>query len=681
MKKVLDILEKSGKIKFLRPTKNWLAVFVLVLLAGLFYGNTLKNGFVHDDMDQIVNNQYIQSWKYLPKVVDGCIWEASNSNSCVGTRYYRPLHSLSYLITYSISPKPWFFHLVNLLYLVFVVVVLYWFVLYLSGKQAVAFFSALIFLIHPINTEAVNWIACVPEFLFTGFSLLSIMFFIKFRHDFESKKFMYLSLLFYFLAIMSKESAIFVPVLFLIIDKKFVGLNFNDSDAWNKIKYYFFFLLAAGTYFFARLLVMGNGGGVLQEGLYGNFSLAKRFYFTVVLFAEYLKKLFYPQPLTFFYNFDPTVVFLSKQFAISLLLFAGFFAAIAYFLKKKNNLMVFSFVWFFIFLSPVLVFADKIGENVFAERYLFAPMIGFSMILASLVEFFWRKAFWQKIPVTVVLSLLVFFCWKIVFSRNTNFKDNETIFVDSAQKSPDSALALYNLGLEYAKEEKLDQAQATFDLLVERVPNWFSIKNAYNNLGEIYRRRGDSEKAIEYYKKAIDASGRNDSTPYTNLAQFYVEQKKIMPALSTICKALDINANDKNVQDQFNSIVASIEGAKEKKPEVVYYDAFLGDGGFKASDEKKITYQSHTCVGSSCFYYFKPNITQQETLFPFLIFAGAASEKGELVNTKYHQDKDGGRLVLEIDSKFKDMPLTFMFPSCEGVYYQSVVMPGKNQGF
>ena len=64
------------KLKKMKSQKELLVFLAFAFLVFLFYGNTLQNGFVHDDIGQIVQNQYIQSFKYLPKAFTGCIWES-----------------------------------------------------------------------------------------------------------------------------------------------------------------------------------------------------------------------------------------------------------------------------------------------------------------------------------------------------------------------------------------------------------------------------------------------------------------------------------------------------------------------------------------------------------------------------------------------------------------------------
>ena len=61
--------------KFSGLNRNYLVFALFAVLIALFYGNTLFNGFAMDDQAVIVDNPYVHSFQYLPKVVTGCIWE------------------------------------------------------------------------------------------------------------------------------------------------------------------------------------------------------------------------------------------------------------------------------------------------------------------------------------------------------------------------------------------------------------------------------------------------------------------------------------------------------------------------------------------------------------------------------------------------------------------------------
>jgi len=174
--------------------KVYIVFVIFAVLIALFYGNTLTNGFALDDYSQIEQNTYIQSLRYIPKAVTGCIWE-STLGECEGrTIYYRPIQHISYIFAYQISSQAWMFHLMNLLHFFVLVSLVFLFVRHLFKNSLLAFFTAIIVLIHPVNSEVVNWPSAIGELQMLIFTLLSLLFYLLYR---ERKSTRYILLLSY----------------------------------------------------------------------------------------------------------------------------------------------------------------------------------------------------------------------------------------------------------------------------------------------------------------------------------------------------------------------------------------------------------------------------------------------------------------------------------------------------
>src|SRR5579883_1065689 len=108
----------------LRQNGDPVAVLILILLAALPYVNSLANTFVYDDLPQILNNPYVHSFRYLGRIFGSTVWTFEGAQGT--TNYYRPLMSFAYLIAYKIfGPIPFGFHLLNLVFHVAVVLLLF----------------------------------------------------------------------------------------------------------------------------------------------------------------------------------------------------------------------------------------------------------------------------------------------------------------------------------------------------------------------------------------------------------------------------------------------------------------------------------------------------------------------------------------------------------------------------
>src|ERR1700733_66077 len=80
----------------LSPHLEIILVGTLILLTLICYGNMVTNSFVYDDQQQILQNPYIKSWKFLPEIFSSTVW--SFVGEVGATNYYRPLMTLSFLV-------------------------------------------------------------------------------------------------------------------------------------------------------------------------------------------------------------------------------------------------------------------------------------------------------------------------------------------------------------------------------------------------------------------------------------------------------------------------------------------------------------------------------------------------------------------------------------------------------
>lgn len=686
---------------FFTLKKESLVLIILALLIAIFYGNTLSNGFVHDDMGQIADNQYAHSLEYLPKVVTGCIWEYELGGCKGRTDYYRPFQSLSYLLTYQISKEARFFHLINLAYLLTVTFLIFTLAKILTRDFLLAFLSALFFLINPINNEVINWASAVPELAFTAFILLSTIFYVKFRKT-SSKKKLCLAYVFYFLGILSKEPAVFLPIVFLFIDWSFFNvkfLNFNfqkvsqkekklpdkrsDSEQDSGIaidinlkefKIYSIFIALFLAYFSMRTMVIGTMG---KGGYYyGEFTSSEKIYSFFILFKEYVFKNFYSYPLNFFHKFQKISDFSSYEFLFSLFVFMAFVLACFFLIKKREKFLSFAFVWFFVFISPALIFLDSLGENIFSERYVFASNIGFAFAVSCVFTRLWKKNKASRRFLAILLIAATAASWAVISARNNDWKDSETIYKKTLSQNPGARPLKYNLGVLDRQKGDLETARIGWEEMEKNYEDWIDINRVYNNLGDYHRINGDFDKAEEYYRKAADTFYRNGNLKgYNNLGAIYLEQGKYLHSLIPLCKALEINPEEKSARSTFEIVSFLIESlGQEDLPELYKY--FTDSGIFEKSEEKKFRYKGKRCEEKSCFYLILSNTEENEIILPFLIMA--RTPFGEMIKIKNTEFNPQSReIILEIFAGYKESAMTFMFPSCEGIYYETKIPAGK----
>ena len=221
-----------------------ITVFILlIVLTGTVYLNSLNNGFHFDDIHHIVDNKYLRSLNNIPRFFIDI--DTFSADSAVSGGHFRPLVLTSHAVSYAISgANPIGYHIVSLIFHVGSAFMLFLIVkAILSGVRQdisgvsgarndsagffVALAAALIFAVHPFNSEAVNYITARSSLMSGFFYLLAFYCWVRYRGSLTS--YFYLSsLLAFLLSLLSKEMAITLPLILFIYDLYFIPVS-GDS--------------------------------------------------------------------------------------------------------------------------------------------------------------------------------------------------------------------------------------------------------------------------------------------------------------------------------------------------------------------------------------------------------------------------------------------------------------------
>jgi len=673
----MSLLQKLSNfiaIKLQAKNSNYLILAVFAVLILLFYGNTLFNGFVHDDIAIIVQNEYVQSLVHLPRAITGCILESALGD-CTDS-YYRPIQSLSYLLSYQISSSSWFFHLVNLLYFLSAAFLIFILVQILTKDSLLAFLTSLFFIVHPINNEVVNWIAAVPELSSTIFILLATIFYIRYSEQLRAgdrdvglyNKNLLLVFLFYFLGMFSKEPVVFLPIIFVSIDLFLFRIPLRAFFHTRELARYAVFSGLFFIFFTTRALVIQ---GIINAQPYYQFTIGERIYSFFELFPQYLFKLVYPYPLLFFYPFEKNSDLWSLQFLFYLIIFIFFTVIIYVLLKKRMKLHALFLIWILVFLFPVLIFLNSLGENTFSERYLFVPSIGFAFLLSSGMVYLFRHP--KKSAKPIALLLIVFIVgvsWFLVYPRNQTWKDNDILFTTALAQNPDAHPLRFDYAVDLGvKRGNFEAAKKEFEEIERRNPNWVYIHKVYSNIADVYKLEGNKEQAIVYYQKSIESSGGQQLSAYNNIGVIYVKDEEYLKALPYFCTAAQINPEFRGIGANLNKTISILQSQKEENPELFYEEIISGESFRKASIEK-VRYTNRECSKETCSFFFVSRFDQGDVVLPFLI--QGATDSGEIVLLNDPAfDQQTGAVKIDSDAQYAQDVITFIFPTCDGVYYEA----------
>src|SRR3989449_10942185 len=139
-------------------------IATIIVLSIVVFANSLPGNFVWDDEIQVVKNWRIRSFENLPSAFTSAFWSFLGTEAESQTNFYRPVQTITYMSAYSIGElSPVAYHVFNLAYHVLASLFVYLICIELVLAPTIALGIAALFAVHPVHTEAVAWIAGVPD--------------------------------------------------------------------------------------------------------------------------------------------------------------------------------------------------------------------------------------------------------------------------------------------------------------------------------------------------------------------------------------------------------------------------------------------------------------------------------------------------------------------------------------
>jgi len=487
------------------------AFIVIAVCCVLVYANTLTYEFVWDDNFQIVRNPFLHGDEPLARLFVTDVWGYTHPDQKGTSNYYRPLQMVTYrLIGQVAGLNASAFHAVNLLFHILATLAGYLVVWQLTKTYWIAFSASVLFALHPIHTEAVVWIAALPELGCCLFFFLSFWLFLRAEESLlsgdtkpaqtQTLRLRALSLLAFAVALFWKEMVLTLPI--LIAAYLFMVSHAGQplvSRIVKSVRQVLPYLAVIGGYLLVRYLVLGFISRVQHVWVMSPAELAMS---VIYLAGTYWLKLLLPLHLNSFHLFDPVHLLTEVRFlgALALLVVVGGWIAFAW---RRFPLAAFAAAWVFVTLLPVFNIRG-VGANVFSERYLYIPSLGFCMLVAWLVV----QAL-QLLPSRVrsiagffIVALVSFLYSVQTIARNNDWKDEFRLFSSAVAESPQSAQMRTSLAQSYLEKGMPAEAEREFLEAIrvgwERNPaDRDQISNAYGGLGGIYIGRGEFQKGLD----------------------------------------------------------------------------------------------------------------------------------------------------------------------------------------
>ena len=508
------------------PKYKLLILIAIIVLAGLVsYSNVYHNQFLWDDEFLIQENVFIRSFKNLPQIFS----TPSGAGAGRLDNFYRPMQLTAYTLIYSlVGLKPWAFLLLNILLHLGNACLIFFLIRKIFKKDFLAFLTSLLWVVHPIHTEAVTYMSGIADPLLVFFGLGSFLCYLNFRQKKQGHSLIF-SLILFILALFSKETIIILPGLFIVYE-----LFFSEKrKSISSYRHIIWFIIIALGYFALRLTVLNfvNTLNLYQESNIYTEHLSIRIFTFLASLLMYYSFLFFPLNLHLERQFPVFASPLAPQVLISLVILIFLALVIYKNIKQKKFHLSFGILWFFIGFIPM---SGIIPVNSFLlEHWLYFPSIGFFLCSGVIIHYFWQRYPQVRKVIIVLLSVIVLILMSLTLKRNTDWKNPIVFYNDVLKYNQGTARVHNNLAMAYVDENHLEKAeehylkaiemgdqyaQTHYNLArlylitnqtdqaidhlkrsIEINPNFFF---SYQLLGNIYQQLGEQEKAQEYYQKA-----------------------------------------------------------------------------------------------------------------------------------------------------------------------------------
>ncbi len=401
-----------------------------------------------------------------------------------------------------------------------------------GGAARTAFFVALLWALHPVQTNAVTYIIQRAESLMALGLFLAVYAFLR-AHDPATRqpgRWLALTVGGTFLGVLCKETAVVTPLAILLIDRAWFHASFRASVLARPGLYLGLF----SSWIVLGLLVLG---GHRTESVGFSFDTLPWWHYLLEqgpIILTYLKLIPYPSPLIFAaYIRNDTSVWTLLPAALAV---AAIALASLYLFSKRPSVGL-GPVLFFLILAPTSSVLPIVTEP-YAEHRLY--LASFPLIALAV----WATARWaagnpssQARPLAAMGVTIALLLGSLTILRNSLFHDPAALWADVVQKQPFNSKAWNNLGEAFAARDQLDQAGDAFVSAIQAQSDNYI---AAFNLGVVRARQGRHEEAIAAYQRALRTKPDYPAA-FASAAHSLIQLQRLPEAAYVLAQALALD--------------------------------------------------------------------------------------------------------------------------------------------
>jgi hypothetical protein len=499
------------------------AWLLLILLGLITFQGLFSSGFIGDDYDQVVHNELIRSLRYPLAFFSGSTFYSGGGKEMGGT-YYRPVMMTTFALIYHFwgtSAPHYHMLLVGICILNSVLAFFFFRTLF---TPLVSFVGAAVFLLHPLNSEVVQYISDYQDALFMLFGLIALN--IEAHRNSTRTHWFVAEFFALLLSGLSKETGLlFLPVLLLF--NLLVRRRHHPELATKKLSET---IIAAGL---AYVLLRGFVGSTnVVQSHHAPIELAPfalRLLNLPAIVFYYLKNFLFPWPLGLGQHWMYREMTLEGFFLP--LLGIAVFATFAFVTIRRFGTLGVFFLTMWVVGVGLHVHIVPLDSTV-ADRWHYMPSLALIGLFLLWIEDGFRRPHVRHYAAALVVVLIIGFGIR-TYIRNENWTDEEKLLSRDLLFQPESFAIMSQLGYIYLDQRRYSEACPLLEKSVAIAPNWWVNTN---NLGVCYYNVGKQEEAETYFRRSIQ-NGRY-YLAYQNLATLLIRQKRYTEAREFIETAI-----------------------------------------------------------------------------------------------------------------------------------------------
>jgi len=543
-----------------RPRKNTLGLFnspvengsswrfasfyvclALVAITWFVFGQTLRHDFVNfDDHVYVYENPLV----LRGLSTEGIIGAFTHTHAL----NWHPLTTLSHMLDCQLyGLKAGDHHLTNVILHTISVLLLFLVLKQITGALWQSAFVAALFAIHPLHVESVAWIAERKDVLSAVFFVLTLAAYARYARAPSTPRYLLVALLFA-CGLMSKPMLVTLPFVLLLLDywplgrleaqKLEVGRRFRRLIT-EKIP-----LFALSTCScLVTLFTQRQGPNPIDQ-----LPFLWRLNNTFVSYVTYIWQMLWPVRLAAFYPHpNDRLPLLEVTVAVAFLVSVSL---LVIYLRRTKPYLVTGWFWYLGMLVPVIGLV-QVGEQAHADRYTYLPQIGLYIMIAwsvaDLLSESTSRA--RRTLVGIAAAIIIVSLSARARGQTSYWKNSETLWNHTLAVTSDNDVAHNNLGFVFLRRGELDKAilefQAALDIRSRSTQTHYNLGAALiqNNIGNAFARKQLLDEAIDHLQEA--ARLRPDyADAYFNLGTVLFQQGRIDDAIAQWQKALAIRPND-----------------------------------------------------------------------------------------------------------------------------------------